>query len=188
MKEKKKNLRNEMKAKLAQLKPEELKSKSALLEKKFIESPEFEAADSLLIYVAMDSEPETRGIIAEALRTGKRVFAPKVEGDFICVCQLHSLTHLKPGKFGIHEPPGETKCDLREFDAVIIPGMAFDLHGGRLGRGGGFYDRLLSSTSGEFIGFAFDEQVVAEVPKMEHDVHVHKIFTDKRVVECKAKK
>lgn len=187
MKERKKNLRAEMKAKLAKLGPEGLKAKSEALERKFIESPEFEAADSMLIYVAMNSEPETRKIISEALKRGKAVYAPKVEGEFICVCRLHSLAHLSPGKFGIHEPPGEAKCELRQFDAVVIPGLAFDLRGGRLGRGGGFYDRLLSSMSGDFIGFCFDEQVVDEVPKMEHDIHVHKIFTDARVIECREK-
>jgi 5-formyltetrahydrofolate cyclo-ligase len=187
MREKKKNLRNEMKARLAKLKPEELKAKSEALERRFIESPEFEAADSMLIYVAMSSEPETRKIIAEALKRKKAVFAPKVEGDFICVCRLHSLEHLSPGKFGIHEPPGEAKCELKQFGVIVIPGLAFDLRGGRLGRGGGFYDRLLSSVSGDFIGFCFDEQVVDEVPKMEHDVHVHKIFTDERVIECRKK-
>ncbi len=187
MKERKKNLRNEMKAKLAKLKPEELKAKSEALEKKFAESPEFEAADSILIYVATSSEPETRKIISEALKRTKAVFVPKVEGDFICVCRLHALEQLLPGKFGIHEPPGEAKCELKQFDVVVIPGLAFDLHGGRLGRGGGFYDRLLSSLSGNFIGFCFDEQVVGEVPKMEHDMHVHKIFTDERVIECRKK-
>lgn len=188
MKERKRNLRNEMTGLLSKLKPEELKAKSLALERRFLGSPEFEAADSILIYVAMNSEPETRGIISEALRRGKKVFAPKVEGDFICVCRLHSLSHLSLGKFGIHEPPGEAKCDAREFDLVVIPGLAFDLKGNRLGRGGGFYDRLLSSTSGEFMAFAFDEQVVDEVPNMEHDIRVHKIFTDKKVIECRSEK
>jgi len=187
MEGKKRDLRAEIKGRLARLKPEELHGKSLALEQRFLESPEFEAADSILIYVAVNSEPETRKIIGEALRGKKQVFAPKVEGDFICVCRVHSLAHLSPGKFGIHEPPGEAKCDLREFDVVVIPGLAFDLKGNRLGRGGGFYDRLLSSTSGDFIGFCFDEQVVGDVPNLEHDVRVHKIFTDRRVVECRGK-
>ena len=181
------DLRTEIKTKLASLGEEGLKEKSAALELRFLESPEFNVADSILVYISFQKEPETREVIKKALALKKKVYAPKVEGDFICVCELHSLDNLKPGKFGIHEPSGETKCDVREFDLVIVPGLAFDLHGNRLGRGGGFYDRLLSSTNAEFIAFAFEEQIVPAIPTLEHDIKVHKIFTDKRVIECQEK-
>ena len=184
MKKKKDGLRKQIKEKLSKLSDEELRAKSALLERRFLESPEFNSAESMLIYVSLPREPETRGVIKKALELKKRVYAPKVEGDYVCVCELHSLDRLRPGRFGIYEPPGEAKCDLREFDIVIVPGLAFDIHGNRLGRGGGFYDRLLSSINARFIGFAFEEQIVNRVPALEHDVRVHKIFTDTRVIEC----
>ena len=187
MKKAKDGLRGKIKEGIAALSPEELHSKSLALEQRFLASPEFEAANSILAYVAMKTEPETRNVIKRALELKKKVYAPKVDGDFVCVCELHGLEKLKPGRFGIHEPPGEARCELRRFDVVIVPGLAFDIHGNRLGRGGGFYDRLLASTEGEFIAFAFDEQVVSEVPTQEHDIRVHKIFTDKQVVECRKK-
>jgi len=184
MKKEKDGLRKEIKERLSRLSEEVLKAKSAAIEKRFLESPEFNFSQSLLAYVSLPGEPETRGVIKRALELKKKVYAPKVEGDYVCVCELSGLDRLRPGRFGIHEPPGETRCDVREFDLVIVPGLAFDLHGNRLGRGGGFYDRLLSSTNAEFIAFAFEEQVVKKVPVQEHDVRVHKIFTDERMIEC----
>jgi len=184
MKREKDGLRKQIKERLSRLSSEELKAKSAALEKRFLESPEFNSSQSLLVYISLPEEPETRGIVKKSLELKKKVYAPKLDGDYICVCELHGLDKLKPGHFGIYEPPGDAKCDLREFDLVIVPGLAFDIHGNRLGRGGGFYDKLLSSLTGEFIAFAFDEQIVNRVPTLEHDVRVHKIFTDARVIDC----
>lgn len=184
MKEEKRAMREKMKGLLSAIPAASLHEKSAALESRFLSSPEFISARSLLVYVSLPNEPETRGIIKRALELKKSVYAPKVEGDDICVCRLHGLSGLSPGRFGISEPPGEAKCELREFDVAIVPGLAFDLKGNRLGRGGGFYDRLLAVTKGELVGFAFDEQVVDKVPSAGHDVKVEKVFTDKRVVGC----
>ena len=96
MKEMKHGMRGEIKSKVAALTPEGLHAKSLAIEKRFLESSEFESADSILIYVAMKTEPETRNVIKRALELKKKVYAPKVEGDFVCVCQVHGLEKLKP--------------------------------------------------------------------------------------------
>ena len=82
------------------------------------------------------------------------------------------------GKFGVREPAATcAEMPLNTFDLVLVPGMAFDLHGGRLGRGQGFYDRLLAQVSGVKCGLAYDFQLVAEVPSEPHDAKVDFIFT-----------
>ena len=178
-------LRKRMRETLSGIPAAGLREKSLEIGRRLASSREFAEAGSILAYVSLPGEPETRGIIKKALRLKKAVYAPKVEGDSVCVCRLHGLEGLKPGRFGICEPPGEARCGVHEFGLVLVPGLAFDPRGRRLGRGGGFYDRLLSEASGEFAALAFDEQVVARVPTAPHDVRVDRIFTDKRVIECR---
>jgi len=187
MKDEKKRIRETIGRLLRGLSRNEILEKSRMIEKRFLSSPEFNSCESILSYVSIPLEPETRGIMGEALSQKKLLFAPKVEGDYVCVCRLESLSHLRPGRFGIPEPPGSARCEIRDFDLVLVPGVAFDKAGRRLGHGGGFYDRLLSSLSGEFIALAFDNQVIGRVPDLEHDVRVHKIFTERRVVDCRKK-
>jgi len=185
MKQEKKRLREGILRALRRMPFAEYADKSSVLENRFLSSPEFISADSLLVYAAFDREPETRKIIRTAMALGKRVFVPRVECREICVCKLTSMGELAPGAFGIHEPPAEAKCEDHEFDIIVVPGLAFDKAGHRLGRGGGFYDRLLKKLGGMRIGLAFDEQVLEGVPNEAHDVLMDKIFTNSQVVECR---
>jgi len=93
-------------------------------------------------------------------------------------------TELRPGKFGIREPvEGCEEVALKRLDLILAPGLAFDLHGRRLGRGKGIYDRLLATASGTSCGVAFDEQIVGGIPVEEHDIHVNRILTPTRWIE-----
>jgi 5-formyltetrahydrofolate cyclo-ligase len=87
------------------------------------------------------------------------------------------------GQFGIREPdPDCIEIPSHQLDLVLVPGVAFDLHGRRLGRGKGFYDRLLTEVRGMKCGVAFDEQVLNEIPKESHDIHMNFILTPTRCV------
>lgn len=102
--------------------------------------------------------------------TEKKVYGARV---------LNTLaTEIITGKFGVREPAAScAEMPLNTFDLVLVPGMAFDMHGGRLGRGQGFYDRLLAEVSGVKCGVGYDFQLVAEVPAEPHDAKVDFIFT-----------
>ncbi len=100
-------------------------------------------------------------------------------------CAVKDLTkQLKKGRFGIREPIESCpEIALNRLDFVLVPGIAFDLQGRRLGRGKGYYDRLLAEVRGKTCGVAFDEQIVEQLPVEPHDIHVNCILTPTRWIE-----
>lgn len=150
--------------------------------------PEIERAEAVLLYGASPEEIEPLPL-EEALRArGVRIAYPRVAGRR--ELELHWLDErgqLQRGSFGLLEPSPEAACALpTEIDAVIVPGVAFDAAGGRIGYGRGYYDRLLSGTCGGVptIGIAFDEQVVERVPCDEADVRMSVVVTPTRTLRC----
>lgn len=126
----------------------------------------------------------TRGMI-EALRTrGWQVGLPRVKGEAMEVVMFRGEQDLVAGRFGLLEPRGHVLMDPSTIGLVILPAVAADLAGRRLGRGGGYYDRWLAGFSGEMVVVVFDEQVVERVPVAEHDVGVDWVLTPTRVVRC----
>ena len=97
-------------------------------------------------------------------------------------------TDIIAGKFGVREPAAScAEISLEKFDLVLVPGMAFDLNGSRLGRGQGFYDRLLEKISGIKCGLAYDFQLLEKIPTEPHDAKVDFVFTPSRCVKTKRK-
>ncbi|MDD5140308.1 MAG: 5-formyltetrahydrofolate cyclo-ligase [Verrucomicrobiales bacterium] len=95
-------------------------------------------------------------------------------------------TDIVPGKFGAREPaPSCAEIPLDKFDLVLVPGVAFDLHGNRLGRGRGFYDRLLQSASGVKCGVCYDIQLLENIPAEPHDAKVDFILTPDKCVKAR---
>ncbi len=120
-------------------------------------------------------------------RTTGRVLAtnpPPHFGGYVA-CRITDLSkNIRVGEFGIREPVADcAQISLNLLDLILVPGVAFDLHGWRLGRGKGFYDRLLAAVRGFTCGVAFDEQIVAQIPVESHDVHVNCILTPTRWLE-----
>lgn len=148
--------------------------------------PELEGASIVLAYVALPFEIDPRTAVVELRRRGVEVAYPRVESPGVLgVHIVDDDTELVPGPFGLSEPDARTPRTAPEYiDAVIVPGVAFDERGMRLGYGGGFYDRLLPLLRDDCarIGFAFDEQVLAEIPAEEHDVAVDIVVTQSRVL------
>jgi 5-formyltetrahydrofolate cyclo-ligase len=98
----------------------------------------------------------------------------------------HLATEIVTGKFGVREPAATcAEISLEKFDLVLVPGMAFDLAGNRLGRGRGFYDRLLVEASGVKCGLGYDFQLLEKIPTESHDARVDFIFTPSRCVKSK---
>jgi 5-formyltetrahydrofolate cyclo-ligase len=150
--------------------------------------PEIERAEAVLLYGASPEEAEPLPL-EEALRArGVRVAYPRVAGrHHLDLHWVDERGQLVEGSFGLLEPSAEAACALpAEIDAIVVPGVAFDERGGRLGYGRGYYDELLSAECAGVptIGIAYDEQVVAEVPCEERDVRMSVLVTPTRTIRC----
>ena len=130
------------------------------------------------------------GLLAEALLTGKLVALPRFDSvkKSYRACQIRNLTEdLLSGQFGIREPNNSCPVvPLNRLDLILVPGVAFDLHGRRLGRGKGHYDATLAAFPGRTIALAFDARLVPEVPVGEHDRPVDAVCTESRLIVVNA--
>lgn len=160
-------------------KEEELSEKSRLVKNALFRNRLFKKAKTVMFYMSMVREVDTTEMIKEALRLGKRVVVPVCgENRKIVPCELTRRGALRCGPYGILEPARKTPVDLEELNLVIVPGVAFDKRGARLGRGKGYYDCFLARLpkGANFIGLAFDFQILPSVPTADHDVNVHKVI------------
>src|SRR4029453_12410410 len=148
------------------------------------QQPLWGQAQTVLFYLPLPEEPDVLPLLQEALVAGKTVTLPRysaVEDTYI-PCQVENLAgDLQPGQYGIREPsPVCTTFDLNKLDFLLVPGVGFARTGSRLGRGKGYYDRLLAQARGVKCGVAFDWQVTFEVPLEPHDVCLDCILTPTR--------
>ena len=133
-------------------------------------------AKVVLAYYSLPDEVDTHVLIDELVAEGKTVLLPKVLDDTTMELRRYTgLQDLCEGAYHIMEPVGMTFTDLSQIDVALIPGVAFDAQGHRLGRGKGYYDRFLSLVNTQTIGLCFDFQKVVEVPVDAHDVAVDKV-------------
>jgi len=144
-------------------------------------------ARSVLFFAPLPDELDIWPLLQESLATGKTVALPRFSpfNNNYAACRIRDLrADVQTGKFGIREPADTCEPLLQGGpDLVLVPGIAFDWQGRRLGRGQGFYDKLLSTARGAKCAVAFDEQIVAEVPVEPHDIRVGYILTPTRWVE-----
>lgn len=188
----KKDLRESMLIKRDMLSPQERMRKSFMIKRRFFSTPEYKEAGVIAYYMSFRSEVETENMIRESLKLGKKVVLPvsRVKRKELQMVYVKNFDKdLKPGTYGILEPKN-TKIkldDLSQLDIVVLPGSVFDLSGYRLGYGGGYYDRFLQTLgSGTvIIGLAYEFQVVNEVPREPHDIPVHQIVTENRIICCR---
>ena len=155
---------------------------------KFLQGWEvFRMAETIHIFISKTDEPDTTLIIESAWESGKKVAVPCVLPDTFELfhSQLKSFEDLCSGSLGVLEPSPEVRIAMtpESFDLVIIPGVAFDSHGGRLGYGKGYYDRFLKQTGAFRLAIAFDFQVIEKVPTEKHDVVMNGILTEAGIIE-----
>jgi len=179
-------LREAVRALSAELRTDE----SARLRRLLVEQPLWTAARAVLLYVPVGEEPDIWPLAMLALVEGKVVVIPQylAEQERYQGCAVRDLAgDLAPGQFGILEPAAHCPVfDLKQLDLALVPGIGFTLDGGRLGRGKGYYDRLLAEVPGFKCGVAFDCQVTASLPLEPHDVRLNCILTPTRwhLVSC----
>lgn len=158
--------------------PSKRKSDAEKLQQKFIDLPEFFAAKVVALYVGRDDEVDTRPIIREALRQGKTVILPRVAGGGIEWRAIDNLDELEMGPYNIPQPKiTNPTIDVKEAPLLLAPGVAFDLKGGRLGYGKGYYDRSLTGYQGKVAAVAYPCQIIDEIPLDAWDVKVDILLT-----------
>ena len=141
-------------------------------------------AKAILFYAPLPEELDIWRLVEDSLAAGKTVALPRfIPGQqAYAACQIKEIEKdLATGKFGMREPREHCgKIPLNRLDLILVPGVAFDLDGRRLGRGKGYYDRLLAELSGPACGVAFDQQMVERVPSEPHDMRLSCILTPTR--------
>jgi 5-formyltetrahydrofolate cyclo-ligase len=165
------------------LSKEERQAMSREILERLFRLPEFIESTCLMFFASFRSEVDTLPMIRKALAEGKRVVLPRVRGKDLALFEIRDFgTDVSPGAWGIPEPCERMPVALDAIDLMLVPGLAFDEHGNRLGYGAGFYDRLLTVFSKMTVGLVFEVQMVPTVPADRHDVAVKKIVTEKRVI------
>ena len=139
----------------------------------------FRKAKVVLLYWSMEDEVQTHEFVEKWYKE-KTVLLPCVDGDDLKLRQYTGQKCMRSGEqFGIGEPTGEEFTDMESVDVIVVPGVAFDSEGHRMGRGRGFYDRLLKNTTKAYkIGVAFDFQMVKDVPVEPHDVIMDQVVSE----------
>ena len=147
------------------------------------ELPEWQTADTVLLFLSMPDEVDTLPIVADALAAGKTVAVPKVDArrKRMDACVLRDLGRdLAPGAYGILEPVGAEIVEPGAIDFCLVPARGYDRAGNRLGRGGGYYDRYMSDPAfrATRCGIAFAAQLLDTLPHDPHDLPVHLLVTE----------
>lgn len=139
------------------------------------------------LYSPVRNEVPTNDIFEAALRAGKRTVYPKVVDTSLEFVEVSALDDFRKGAFGIPEPTGTGRIDLADLDLLIVPGVAFDLRGGRLGYGKGFYDRALAvgDFSGRLVGLCYEAQLLPHLPRESHDILMDIVITEERTLFTK---
>jgi 5-formyltetrahydrofolate cyclo-ligase len=156
------------------LPPDDRVGRSARICERIAAMSEWGASRTVAIFAPQPREPDIEGLWAHG--NGKVFAYPRVEGEELVLHSAASSATLQPARWGIREPEADSAnlISLAEIDLILVPGVAFTLAGGRCGRGGGFYDRLLAKlpTRTLSIGVCFSVQIVEELPIEPHDASV----------------
>jgi len=175
----KNKLRQEMKIKLAALTPWEYHSLNNIIEQRFFSLPVLQNSHQIMLYYSIQYEVATLSIILKLLDAGKTVSLPAcIDRTHLRAGIIQSLDELVPGVYGIHEPlAAAQEMDPVEIDLVVVPGVAFEQKGFRLGHGAGYYDRFLAGTKAYKLGFAYDFQIIDNLVVEPHDVPMDGLLT-----------
>jgi 5-formyltetrahydrofolate cyclo-ligase len=187
MKSSKAALRKKMLAARAALTQEDVRTRSFAIQKHILADEAWLRASSVALYAAVKQEAQTWRLLEQAWRSGRQVYLPRVgpnAGGALTFARCASKGHLISGAFGIPEPDPLT-CPACDFtlenafpDLLIVPGVAFDRSGHRLGMGGGYYDRFLSAAKTLSIGLAYGFQLLEAIPAERWDKNVNAVCTE----------
>lgn len=176
----KKELRRDIKERRKNLDLDTRENSNLVIRKKILDLKEFDKSKIVFTYVSYNNEVDTIKLIEKMFDCNKKVCVPKVidRNGHMEAYLINSFNDLKKTGYGILEPFNSNLVKHEDIDFAIVPGLAFDKKGGRLGYGGGYYDRYLSKSVNAYkVGVAFDCQIVPDVPLEETDVKLDRIIT-----------
>ncbi|MGM9937179.1 MAG: 5-formyltetrahydrofolate cyclo-ligase [Candidatus Ornithomonoglobus sp.] len=176
-------IRNEIKAKRRMLTRDEINEASGRITERILSLDCYKNADTVMSYISAFKEPGTDVIILRLFADNKRVVVPISNTDTFTITPsyLTSPDKLIKGAYGIKEPAECIKADISDIDLALIPGIAFDTKGARIGFGKGYYDRFLAAFKGIKVGICYDFQLLDYVPSSPHDIKMDIIITEKRI-------
>lgn len=177
MKEQKKLLRKQIKEIKKNQDESRLMTASRILFEQLEKHPHFIAARTVLLYHSLSDEVHTHDFV-ERWHTRKQILLPVVQGEELILRHYTGKDCLAIGCFHIEEPTGPTFTDFYQIDLAIIPGVAFDRRGNRLGRGKGYYDKLLPQLSSYNIGVCYQFQAQEEIPSESFDIRMDEVWTE----------
>ena len=187
----KNEIRKKMTKRRESLSQKQVESKSGAIHKNLFEMPAWNESAHMMVYLDFRNEVTTIPLIKTYLRKGKKVYIPVTNpGDYsLTVSELiNPVEDLEIGHFGLKEPRKETLRPANPclLDLVIVPGVAFDGQGYRIGLGAGYYDRFLPTLPQNtcLISMAYQFQLINRVPRESHDIPVQWIVTESQVIHC----
>ena len=183
----KRQLRKKLLEKRNALSEEEVIKKSKFIIRKLLHLKEFKEAKTALLYVSKENEADTTKLIKKLLKENKKtIIVPRVKKgkNELELHKISSFNDLATGHYSVLEPIKSSLVSADKIELVIVPGIAFDKKGNRLGYGNGYYDVLLKKVLSTTIALAYDFQVINHVPSDKLDVPLDIIITDKQVIRC----
>lgn len=182
----KEEIRKINKTRRGEMSREEVNKKSKAAADAFLASELYKNAFEIMVYIPLGNETDTSYIIDKIHDDGKKCIVPitnKETGE-ITPYYLKKNAELKKGAFSIYEPVGARKADKKELDIIIVPGIAFDKCGARVGFGKGCYDRFLKDVKVVKLGYCYDFQLSDEIPSKSHDIKMDFLVTESGLIEC----
>lgn len=162
---------------------------------RFVALPEYATAQTVMFYVDVRTEVRTREYLPQVLGRGKRIVVPYCVDGELELFLLESMDELAVGMYKILEPKPELRSlpekrvDVEELDLIMVPGVAFDRTGARMGHGFGYYDKLLEHARPDapLVALAFECQLFPEIPTAPHDIFMDKIITERAIYPGKGR-
>lgn len=183
----KENIREEMRAKRRTLTMETVTDLSCKIREKLFSLDCIQSAKTVCCFLSSFKEPDTTEIIKLLLQKNCSIIVPISDTltNTLSLSYIDSLDSLQKGAYGIREPSVVKTADETDIDVILVPGLAFDKSGARMGFGKGYYDRLLDRSSAVKIGLCYDFQLLDKIPTMPHDIPMDYIITEKEILEIR---
>ena len=182
----KSDLKRRLRTERIQMSERVVREKSLRIYRRLIDIPAYQLARRIACYVSIKNEVDTRIVIQKAIGGGKLVGVPVTREDGDMDFQgIAGMSDLRPVHHGLREPiPDSQKVLLpHTIDLILVPGIAFDRFGYRIGSGGGYYDRFLARTEAVRIGLSYAFQIIDRVPAEPHDMKMDLIITENGVMK-----
>ncbi len=189
IKEKKTEIRTAYLEKRAAIPPEERARRDERICRYILSSASFRYAQTILAYHPKETEVDILPVLREALAQGKKIALPRCEEEHIMTYRfIPSLDVLAPGTYGIYEPSADAPLFAEEVGCAslcLVPGVVFDVHGFRIGYGGGYYDRFLHNYQGSVAGVIYREFILPSVPHGRYDLALPVMISEKGMIQAK---